>query len=67
MIAKLQRVGKVPGHLEHVRQRVNKIVDLHNAAPTGALIGDDKTIVVKKLPDGRYQLSLHPSIISQFV
>ncbi len=62
----IERVGPVPKHLEDMKRRINRIVDLHNAAPTGAIIGDGKTVVVKPLPDGRYQLSLHPDIASQF-
>lgn len=62
----MEKIGSVPKHLEPIRQRVNRIIALHNKAPSGILLGDGKTTVVTRQPDGRYVISLHPNITNKF-
>lgn len=57
---KIQRIGRVPRYLQHIKKSINPIVDALNK-PTGIIV-PSANVTARRLPDGRVQPKISGSI-----
>lgn len=57
----MKKISSVPKFQEPTKARINRIVQNVNKGH----VVDTATVITKRLPDGRQQLFLHPTIAKQ--